>query len=293
MKLSGFTFLRNGAKLGYPFLESIRSALPIVDEFVVALGECDDDTGPQLNALANAEGKGKLRIIQTTWNTRAPSGFVYAAQSLAALYNCRGSWALYLQGDEVLHEDDHANIVGAVESAEKDPRVEGLYFNYLHFFGSAKTLASGPNWYRREVRIVRNTNLKIVMPSDAQYFTAIEGRRTLRYLRCIPANARVFHYGWARSPAANESKQTAANGYYHKNGTKVRPYSAIDPKTVAPFNGTHPKCVQLWVDTHAPASIALDPNYRLTTREKRARVMMTLERALGVDFSKDHFTRIH
>ena len=27
MKISGFTFLRNGQKLGYPFVKSIRSAL--------------------------------------------------------------------------------------------------------------------------------------------------------------------------------------------------------------------------------------------------------------------------
>ena len=37
MKVSGFTFLRNAQKLGYPFAQSIRSILPIVDEFVIAL----------------------------------------------------------------------------------------------------------------------------------------------------------------------------------------------------------------------------------------------------------------
>ena len=40
MKVSGFTFLRNGEMLNYPFVQSIRSILPIVDEFVVALGPC-------------------------------------------------------------------------------------------------------------------------------------------------------------------------------------------------------------------------------------------------------------
>ncbi len=44
MKVSGFTFLRNGQKLGYPFVAAIRSVLPIVDEFVVALGPSEDDT---------------------------------------------------------------------------------------------------------------------------------------------------------------------------------------------------------------------------------------------------------
>jgi hypothetical protein len=44
MKISGFSFLRNGQKLGYPFVASIHSVLPIVDKFIVALGSCDDDT---------------------------------------------------------------------------------------------------------------------------------------------------------------------------------------------------------------------------------------------------------
>lgn len=291
MKLSGFTFLRNGAKLGYPFLESIRSALPIVDEFVVALGECEDDTPAQLEQLAADEGKGKLRVIRTTWNTKAPSGFVYAAQSLAALYNCIGDWALYVQGDEVLHEDDLPKIQASLARASADPRVEGLYFDYLHFFGSGSTLACGPAWYRREVRIVRNSGLKIVMPSDAQYFTTIQGRRRLRYLRCLPADAQMFHYGWARSPSDNESKQRTACEFYHSRAA-VRTYASIDPLTIQPFTGTHPAAVRSWVEQNSPATIEADPNYQLTPRDKRNRLWMRLERALGVDLSKDHFKRV-
>ena len=33
--ISGFTFIRNGVELGFPFEASIRSLLPLVDEFVV------------------------------------------------------------------------------------------------------------------------------------------------------------------------------------------------------------------------------------------------------------------
>ena len=31
MKVSGFTFLRNGQLVGYPFVASIRSILPLVE----------------------------------------------------------------------------------------------------------------------------------------------------------------------------------------------------------------------------------------------------------------------
>ena len=61
MKVSGFTFLRNGQKLGYPFVASIRSVLPIVDEFVVALGASEDDT----EKLVREIGDPKIRIIPT------------------------------------------------------------------------------------------------------------------------------------------------------------------------------------------------------------------------------------
>ena len=44
MKVSAFTFIKNGQILGYPFLQSIQSVLPIVEEFVVNVGESEDDT---------------------------------------------------------------------------------------------------------------------------------------------------------------------------------------------------------------------------------------------------------
>ena len=43
MKISGFTMGKNVQKLYYPIKQSIMSILPIVDEFVVALGDSDED----------------------------------------------------------------------------------------------------------------------------------------------------------------------------------------------------------------------------------------------------------
>src|ERR1700685_1765924 len=113
MKVSAFTFLRNGHKLGYPFMESIRSILPIVDEFVIALGPCEDDTEKSLRAI----GEAKIKIINTQWNERMRSdysikGFVYGQQKSIALFNCTGDWAFYLEGDEVVHENELRKIGG-------------------------------------------------------------------------------------------------------------------------------------------------------------------------------------
>src|ERR1700761_6704897 len=129
MKVSGFTFLRNGQKLGYPFVASIRSILPLVDEFVIALGPCDDATEAMLRAI----GDPKIRIIPTQWNERLRSdysvkGFVFGQQKTIALYNCTGDWAFYLEADEVLHEDDLQKIRKVMEKKAGEDRVGALAF---------------------------------------------------------------------------------------------------------------------------------------------------------------------
>lgn len=60
MKVSGFTFIRNGSSLGYPFIESIKSILPICDEFIVAIGRSEDDTLKKILALRSK----KLRLLK-------------------------------------------------------------------------------------------------------------------------------------------------------------------------------------------------------------------------------------
>src|SRR5207247_3786849 len=137
MKVSGFTFLRNGQKLGYPFAESICSILPIVDEYIIALGTCEDETKAMIKAINDP----KIRIIHTQWNERIRNdlkvkGFVYGQQKSIALFNCTGDWAFYLEGDEVVHEDDLPKVQEAMRKHVSNPEVEALYFNYLHFQGN-------------------------------------------------------------------------------------------------------------------------------------------------------------
>ena len=94
VSISGFTFIRNGVGLGFPFEASIRSLLPLVDEFVVAVGKGEDDTLARVKAINDP----KIRIIETLWNERmADRGFVYAQQKMIAQYSCTGDWAFYLQ----------------------------------------------------------------------------------------------------------------------------------------------------------------------------------------------------
>ena len=50
MKISGFSMGKNAHKLYYPMRPAIESILPLVDEFVVALGDSDVLNNPWLLA---------------------------------------------------------------------------------------------------------------------------------------------------------------------------------------------------------------------------------------------------
>jgi len=287
MKVSGFTFLRNGQKLGYPFVASIRSILPIVDEFVVALGSCDDDTEKALRAI----GDPKIRIVPTQWNERIQSGysvkgFVYGQQKSIALFNCTGDWAFYLEADEVVHENDLPKIRAAMERHLNDTRVEALVFDYLHFYGNANTYAWSPGWYRSEVRIIRNTIP--AWSSESLFFNVVTAHKKSRYPRAAHTGATIYHYGWARSEAQMNLKAATVHKYWDEKPAAGVDYSKIDPATLKLFTGTHPKVVQDWLPK-AEGIFQADPNHQLTSREKKHRFMLRLEQWLRVRFDKKHY----
>ena len=290
MRVSGFTFLRNGQKLGYPLVASIRSILPVVDEFVIALGPCDDDTEKMLREI----GDPKICIIPTQWNERlrpdySVKGFVYGQQKSIALFNCTGDWAFYLEADEVVHENDLPKIRTAMEKYLDNPEVEALVFDYLHFYGNANTTVWSPGWYRSEVRIIRNTIP--AWSSEALFFNVVEGHKQSRYPRAAHTGATIYHYGWVRSEAQMKLKSSANLKYWQNRPDAPVDYAQIDPMVLRPFTGTHPKAVQDWLPK-AGGIFQADPNHKLTARERKHRRMLWLEKTFGLRFNKKHYRLI-
>jgi hypothetical protein len=291
MKVSGFTFLRNGQKFGYPFVASIRSILSIVDEFVVALGPCDDDTERMLRDVGNS----KIRIIPTQWNERlrpdySVKGFVYGQQKSIALFNCTGDWAFYLEADEVVHEDDLPKIRAAMERYLADDRVEALAFDYLHFYGNANTYLWSPGWYRSEVRILRNTIP--AWSSESLFFNVVVDHKRSRQPRAAHTGAKIYHYGWVRSEEQMNLKSAAVLKYWQNRPDGAADYTQIDPATLKLFTGSHPKVIQSWLPK-AEGIFRADPNHRLTAREKKHRRLLWLEQTLGLRFDKKHYRLLH
>ncbi|MGC9942301.1 MAG: glycosyltransferase [Verrucomicrobiota bacterium] len=287
MKVSGFTFLRNGQKLGYPFDASIRSILPLVDEFVIALGPCDDETEKMLREI----GDPKIRVVPTQWNERirpdySVKGFVYGQQKSIALFNCTGDWAFYLEADEVVHEADLPKIRAAMERHLGDERVEALAFDYLHFYGNKNTIAWSPGWYRSEVRIIRNTIP--AWSSEALFFNILDSHKKSRYPRAAHSGATIYHYGWVRSEAQMNLKSEATLKYWQNRTQTAIDYGNIDAEILKPFTGTHPEVIREWLPK-AEGIFRANPKHQLTQREKKHRWMMKLEKLFGFRSSRKHY----
>lgn len=283
VSISGFTFIRNGVELGFPFEESIRSLLPLVDEFVIAVGRSSDDTLARIHAIEDS----KIRVIETIWNERmADRGFVYAQQKMIAQYACTGDWAFYLEGDEIVHENDLPKIRASVEKHHQNPQVEALVFDYLHFYGSPQWVANSPAWYRRECRMIRNT-IRSYAP-DGQYWLVTKEHKKGRNPQAALANAYIYHYGWVRSNESMQKKLDQVSKFWSKTSSPVR-YSNFDARVLQPFNGQHPELIQNWLETSAEKELHIAPNYQLTSRERRHRVLMKLEKKFGWDFSRKHY----
>jgi glycosyltransferase involved in cell wall biosynthesis len=281
--ISGFTFIRNGVELGFPFEASIRSLLPLVDEFVVVVGKSNDDTLDRIHAIESP----KIRVIETIWNERmADRGFVYAQQKMMAQFACTGDWAFYLEGDEVVHEAELANIRASVDKHHNNPAVEALVFDYFHFYGTPEFVANSPAWYRRECRLIRNT-IRSYAP-DGQYWLITADHKKGRNPQAALANAHIYHYGWVRSHETMQKKFDQVSKFWSHSAPTIR-YSQFDAQVLQPFTGTHPELIKPWLESSAEKSFAIDPNYQLTKREKRHRWLMKLEKAFGLDFSRKHF----
>jgi hypothetical protein len=238
MHIVGFTFIRNGLKFDYPFRESLRSLLPLCDQVVVAAGRSEDATLDALESLSSP----KLTIVPTVWDESLKTGgTILSRQTNIALDQVRGDWGIYLQGDEVLHEKDYDKILEAMRRYKDDPQVEGLLFSYCHFYGSYGYVGDSRRWYRKEIRIIR-PGIDVRSWGDAQGFR-IGGRK----LHVKPVDACVYHYGWVKSPAAQQLKQKHFNALWHSDQwiaehvADAAEYDYAQGGMLRPFTGTHPQ----------------------------------------------------
>ncbi len=278
MKVSGFTIIRNALKYDYPVVEAITSILPICDEFVVSVGNSEDET----LALIQSINSPKIRIVHSVWDdSLRVGGKVLADETNKAFDQISpdSDWAFYIQSDEVVHEKYLDTILAQMEKWKDHKEVDGLLFNYTHFYGNYNYVGDSRKWYRKEIRIIKN-NKAIRSYKDAQGFRKTDNSK----LNVKAIDAHVYHYGWVKPPAAQQEKQKNFHKMWHDDNWMKEniadaaefDYSIID--VLAPFKDTHPKVLEERLKRYN-WKFEFDPKkIKLSIKDK---VLLGIERVTG------------
>jgi hypothetical protein len=233
MLVSGFTVIRNAEIMGYPVVQSIKSILPMVDEFVIGVGQSDDNT----RQIVESIGDPKIKIFDSFWDTsKTKGGLILSEKTNEALARCRGDWCFYLQADEVVHEQDFKPIYDALEKYQNDDKVEGLLFRYIHFYGSYGVVATARNWYRNEVRVIKRKSQARSI-GDAQGFRVGDRKPFVK-----PCGGAIYHYGWVKPPAGMGQKNKYMFRWWHgdKYDNSFNDFTYKTGYGLRYFKGSHP-----------------------------------------------------
>lgn len=267
MKTAGFTIIRNALKYDYPVVEAIQSVLPLCDAFYVGVGNSEDGT----RALIESIGSEKIRIIDTVWDDALREGGRVLADETNKVFDAIPedyTWCFYIQSDECVHEQDVPVISKAMAQYAEDKRVDGILFEYKHFYGQYHYIGVGKRWYKHEIRIIRN-NKDIRSYKDAQGFR----KRDNTKLNVTSTGAYIHHYGWVKPPKAQQEKQKSFHKMWHNDewmkahvpDTDEYDYSNIDLLEV--YRGTHPKVMKprieraTWTFVYDPKKVKLNIKY--------------------------------
>ena len=289
MKISGFTFVKNGIQIDYPFLEAIQSVLPICDEIVVAVGDSTDKTRESILSL-NSD---KIKIIDTVWDlSKRTGGVVFAEQANIALDACTGDWAIHIQADEVIHENELFKIKEEILRYDSDKRVEGLLMPYYHFWGDYNHIMTSRKVHRYEIRAIRN-NKKIWSFRDSQGFrryTSLEGCRNGeegKKLKVKLSQAHIFHYKCVKPPKQMKQKMETFHHFYHTDEWLKNKYGKMEEfdyqnyDKLDLFNLPHPNVMK---DRMQKQNWTFNYNKKILNMKFKYRVLHFIEDLTGYRF---------
>ncbi|MBY0414366.1 MAG: hypothetical protein K2Q18_09380 [Bdellovibrionales bacterium] len=208
VKLYGFGVLKNGVKFDFPFKESVYSMKPITEGIYFALGDSVDSTNLEFEKM------GFPKVVHTTWDKSLKDGKVISVETNIALNFLKhdlgqallkSAWGIYLQADEVLHEDDYAILKKDLEHCEANG-FDAISLRYLHFWQTHHHIAVTKNWYPHEIRLIK---------LDSPIESWGDGQSFKNHQKIFYSEARIFHYGHVREQKAYAEKMRFQSSFHH------------------------------------------------------------------------------
>ena len=151
MKLSIYTFVRNGIYLDYHVVEMLKHHLELADEIIVNEGYSSDKT---FEKISNIDPK--IKIFRSRWEKSEDVNW-YVRFKDEARRKCTGDWCILLDCDEFIPEWEFDEIRSYLTAAKKDM----VPVRLINFYGNYKVYHSKPekvSWPSEKVVIHRNTD---------------------------------------------------------------------------------------------------------------------------------------
>ena len=253
--LAGFSYIYNAVKFDIPFVESIKSVIDVVDEFILTEC-CSQDETWDLCLKLQSEYPDKIKLFRHPWVTHFTQISSLANWTLEYVRQDI-KYVMQLQSDEVVHEKDLDKLV-AIPLLLDASKKHAARWNYFHFLASPEVVF--PFVYQDAIRIVaRNSGWRVI--SDGVQFAL--NQRFLPPSDILNTDIEVFHYGKMKEPKrAWEKEWDFQNLFKDLNFPDPRmmqmkealgenfcdyPFlfeDAIKRGVVSRFAGTHPKVME-------------------------------------------------
>lgn len=281
VRVSGITFIKNGLTLGYPIKESILSIDSLCDEIIINVGFDDEELTKDDGTYAylkNAFSGEKYIFLKSFWNPDSlKGGVVLSEQTNIALKKATGKYVQYIQGDECLHEKDLELIKENLKIMDDNDSVDGLVFNYHHFYGNTDIIKRTKKTYRAEIRLIRN-NRNIVSWLDAQGFRYENETK----IKCLKIEAYVYHYGWCRKENLMMEKTIAFEKLYHGEKKNISEFSYERVWGLYAFRSLHPKVMTNWIQENKNEIDLLSLKFKWNFKDLRVILSDTYESLTGI-----------
>lgn len=135
MRLSIYTFVKDGLYLDFHLLEMLNHHLPLADEIIVNEGFSRDGTFEAIRGIDE-----KIKVVRNRLDQSEPNAWLRKAKDQARRC-CTGDWCILLDCDEFIPEWEFARLRRELELARKPI----FAAKYKHFYGNYRVVYENPS----------------------------------------------------------------------------------------------------------------------------------------------------
>jgi len=159
MRLSIYTYVKNGLYQDYHVVDMIRHHLPLADEIVVHEGLSTDGTYEAIKDLGP-----KVNVFRSDWEVNSGLDFIRRFKD-EARRRCTGDWCLMLDADEFVPEWEFDPLRRALAASDELTHTAAM----LNFYGNYRVYHADPLAFRMPwmKRLLHRNVPNVEYPGDA------------------------------------------------------------------------------------------------------------------------------